>query len=197
MGPPIGPPEWKVGDRWTYAVGHSKDRYTVEVTAAAPESYQLVITHNKLRWEGARDGRWVEEVDVIETAAATARRPDLAIATVPERFWDGFPPSGDPLAPWPLAPGTREEKLTGKCDHCGSPRRWERTIDEQEVNVPAGTFKAFRIAEGTTVGPPATHRYGYTGAIRWYSPIVGNIVQVVRDVGPPSIPYYLASYRRA
>jgi hypothetical protein len=161
--PRVEPPTYSVGDRWLRSDGAWDlvriDRDRYVFSNGPGAEIHLTRTLAVARW--ARGGRFFELDPPVELQ-------------------------------WPLKVGrvaTAETRwITHGCP-AGCPRRITLSVDKYEdVKVPAGTFKAFRISLES--GPPdrfrdqwsRTHPGAWHAALTlWFAPEIGRYVKVVAD----------------
>jgi len=152
-------PTWAPGDRWTYAWTSGKDggRKTVEVREIRELNGALYYV---VRNAGA-DHYWTRDIHWVGTVRDSK----------PETRMD--PP--EPWFSWPLEPG-RQWQHRGEFAQADGKRSVAEdvfvVVGTEAVEVPAGTFQAFRITRTGRGGD--TDEYWYVPEVRSYARWIGR-----------------------
>lgn len=154
----IARPTWRAGDRWIYAwtMGATKGVKTSEVLGVREVGG---VQYNVLRVEAAHlyytsDLHWA--ANIVESRV-------VARATPPQPWFN-----------WPLEVGKRwqYQGVYEAQERKDQMRDLYRVVGVESVEVPAGTFRTFKIVR--EVESAVADQYWYAPDVRWYVKWVGR-----------------------
>jgi len=154
-------PLWTAGDRWLYAwiAGTAKGVKTSEVLGVRDVGG---VQYNVLRVETANLYHMYYTAD-LHWAANIVESRVVARATPPQPWFN-----------WPLEPGKRwqYQGVYEDRERKDPMRESYRVVGVESVDVPAGTFRAFKIVR--EVDSAVVDQYWYAPNVCWYVKWVGR-----------------------
>jgi len=163
----VSPPLVSVGDSWSYnGIGADGRPLSLEVEVLKVRPGEIVLRRNRIE--------------------ATYSEPWIMTRTRTTEGWMSFSP-GVPTVPFPLIPGTTLRHRTETIDDRGNKGSIETILIAsrwEEIEVPAGRFRAVRVdreEEVTFAGAPA--RRSQAGTF-WYSPQARVYIRMHEVIDP-------------
>lgn len=159
-------PEWRVGDRWTYdwVSGQERGTRTAEVsdvTTVNGVDYYVVDTGVTLQQYYTRDLHF----------AAGVQASRVVTRMVPPQAWFVWPLR--PSAQWRYQGAYQEAQSTKVQNDAFA------VVGIEQITVPAGTFRAFKIVRQTD--RQDADEYWYAPDVRWYVRWIGRRGEVEFD----------------
>lgn len=164
----IPKPEVKVGESWTYrGVGMLGDRnthdYVVSVTSTSQSAIQVIATRKQ---DGKEfDAVWTPEWNAVASYTRMLYKPSTGILRFPLAVGNRHATAWDGTSLVDVSIKTQTEKTV-------------EVIGWEDIQVPAGTFRALRIATDGTVRRLGAERGARFESTFWYVPEVKRWVKL-------------------
>jgi hypothetical protein len=159
-------PEIRKGDRWTYRSVNlpGPGTHEIESLVTFSDGRTILMVHTFKGNDREMDSSWTAEWNAVKPLGEIVFRPDSGVFRFPMRVGDRYSVNYDLMRP---ARSEVDSTTTGTVAVVG----WE------EVEVPAGRFRALRLEMDSLVRPAARPKGFQRKATYWYAPDVRRWVK--------------------